>query len=698
MASIAAERARARAEKVNSTRPGTPGTFKSSIALARIVKRVGAYIRVSTKDQIVGYGLDVQLQGIQDHIDKKNLHEQQNETNIVWELGDVYEDAGESGAKQDRPQMMRLERDVLDKKIDVVAVHKFDRIGRTGRAFWHWVWALEDAGTSIISVTQEIDTTTTHGVTALQQLASFSEMEWRTILERTQNGLNMKAAAGGWTGGPPPFGYRIENQGKRDSKLAVDPVESRTLELAAQLIVEGGYTVDRAAHMLNLIGRFTRKGVAWTGSNLRHKFRNTALDGFVVYRNTDEVVNKRRKRATKMNPDGSPKHGPMMIIDTPMVFDIDRLMSIRHALRRNGGWTHSGNYKYHPLSTRVIGECGAHYTGVHVKIEDRRTYRCSGKKCGDSVIDAVALEEIVWDSLKKFLGDKSKLREIAKDWVTTAPDHREMYVARIGELEREVAGLLELTTTTLVNLATAGVDARAINSAVAKINEDISLKQTMLDDARDMLSKSEEAAQRAEDFQRLVEIASFNLENINDRQKSEIMDLLEIQVTLIGPVPLERRFGPGSEIEAWHVERGRMPKELTDELWEQIKPNIPFRVTKRSLDLRLLVEGLIHKARTGCPWDEMPERFPDKNALRSRWRAWRGGTWESFMEPLLEAVPVRPLRQAPLPPMRVTGNIDPRLVEFTNGKLTSQVPHSGAPTSRGSFTYVINVADLRLAV
>jgi DNA invertase Pin-like site-specific DNA recombinase/transposase len=693
MASIAAERARERALKVNGTRPGTPGTFKSSTALARIVKRVGAYLRVSTKDQIVGYGLDVQLKGIQDNIDVKNTMEARNGTNIVWELSDVYEDAGESGAKQDRPEMMRLERDVLAKKIDVVAVHKFDRIGRTGRAFWHWVWALEDAGTSIMSVTQEIDTTTTHGVTALQQLASFSEMEWRTILERTQNGLNMKAAAGGWTGGPPPFGYCIENQGKRDSKLALHAEECRTLDIAAQMIVEGGYTVDRAAHMLNLIGRLTRKGVEWTGSNLRHKFFNTALDGFVVYRNTDEVVNKRRKRATKMNPDGTPKHGPMMIIDTPMVFEIDRLMSIRHALKRNG-WNLTGPYKYHPLSTRVIGECGAHYTGVWVKAEDRRTYRCTGNKCGDSVIDAVALEEVVWDSLKNFLGDKEKLREIAKDWVTTAPDHRKMYEARIEELTREISGLRELTTTTLVNLAKAGVDAMAINSAVAKLNEEINNKQAMLDDAVSMLSEAEEAATRAEDFQRLVEIASFNLEHITDRQKAEVMDLLEIQVSLMGPVPLDGRFGPDSDIEQWFGKRGVQPVEMTDALWEEVRPRISFRVTKKSHDLRSLVEGLLYKARTGCPWSEMPEHFPPKEALRARWRAWKDGAWESIVEPLLEPAPPR---KPPLPPMKVTGNIDPRLVEFTNGQATSQVPHSGGRASRGSFTYVINLEKWRLA-
>lgn len=335
--------------------PPVSRTFDSAARAKLKSKRVGIYLRVSTKDQILGYGLDTQLSGIQDFLNKKKILDPET----IWEVVDIYEDAGESGAKQSRPEILRLERDVRDGKIDVVAVHKFDRVGRTGRAFWYWVWALEDAGVSIISVTQEIDTSTNHGVVALQQLASFSEMEWRTILERTQNGLNMKAAAGGWAGGPPSYGYRIENKGSRNSKLAVDPNEAAVLELAAKLIVEGGYNVDRAAHMLNLIGKYTRSGAEWTGHNLRHKFYNTALDGFVVFRNTDEVINKRRRRATIMAEDGKPKHGPTVIIDTPMALSMERLHSVRAALKRNG-WRLEGPYKHHPLSTRIIGTCGTH--------------------------------------------------------------------------------------------------------------------------------------------------------------------------------------------------------------------------------------------------------------------------------------------------------------------------------------------------
>lgn len=638
--------------------PSIPRTFDSAARATLKVKRVGIYLRVSTKDQILGYGLDVQLAGIQDFLNKKKILDPET----IWEVVDVYEDAGESGAKQSRPEIMRLERDVRDKKIDVVAVHKFDRVGRTGRAFWYWVWALEDSGVSIISVTQEIDTTTTHGTVALQNLASFSEMEWRTILERTQNGLNMKAAAGGWTGGPPPYGYCIENKGSRDSKLAVCPEEAAVLELAAKLIVEGGYNVDRAAHMLNLTGRYTRSGADWTGHNLRHKFYNTALDGFVVFRNTDEVVNKRRRRKTVIGDDGKPKHGPTIVIDTPLALPLERLYSVRAALKRNG-WRLEGPYKHHPLSTRIIGVCGAHYTGVWVKAEDRRTYRCSGGAgCGDSVIDAVAMEKVVWDSLAEFFGNKDKLRELAKTWQGEAPDYTHVYEDRIAELDKEIAALDALSTNQLLGFAKAGVDPEQVAKAMATLKSDQDKKVNLRSDAKQMLEDAKKTAERVKELEQLVEIATFNLKGLQDRHKAEVMDLADIKVKLLGPVPLEGRFGPGADIEKWFDERGVLPVEMTDELWEEVRPRITFRATKNSHDLRLLVEGLLHKARTGCPWDEMPAHFPPKEALRARWRAWKDGAWQDIVEPLL--VPSPP-RKPPLPPFEVMGNIDPRLYKFS---------------------------------
>ncbi|MGD6750267.1 recombinase family protein [Streptomyces sp. BH105] len=645
--------------------PSIPRTFDSAAKAKLKIKRIGIYTRVSTKDQLLGYGLDVQLKGVRDYIDIKKVID----PDTIWEIVDVYEDAGESGAKQDRPEIMRLERDVRDGKIDVVAVHKFDRIGRTGRAFWYWVWALEDAGVSIISVTQEIDTTTTHGTVALQNLASFSEMEWRTILERTQNGLNMKAASGGWVGGPPPYGYCVEGKGSRNSKLAVDTAEAAVLELAAKLIVEGGYTVDRTAHMLNLIGKTTRRGRDWTGSNLRHKFMNSALDGFIVFRNTDEVVNKRRRRKTVMGEDGKPKHGPTVIIDTPMALSMERLHSVRAALKRNG-WRLDGPHKYHPLSKRIIGLCQKHYTGVWVKLEQRRTYRCSGGPgCGDSVIDAVAMEKVVWDSLTEFFGNKEKLRELAQTWRGNVPDYSGVYKERIAELDKEIETLDSLSTNQLLGFAKAGVDPEQVAKAMATLKDDQDKKTKLRNEAKQMLEESEKTAERAQELEKLVETATFNLKGLPDQQKAEVMELADIKVKLLGPVPLEGRFGPGADIERWFDERGVTAVEMTDELWENVRSRISFRATKNSHDLRLLVEGLLHKARTGCPWSEMPAQYPPKEALRARWRAWKDGAWADIVEPLL--VPAPP-RTPPLPPFEVTGNIDPRLYKFSQMLSKSQ--------------------------
>jgi DNA invertase Pin-like site-specific DNA recombinase len=59
----------------------------------------------------------------------------------------------------------------------------------------------------------------------MQQYAALAEMEYNLIRESTQGGLQKKAESGGWPGGAPPYGYRIEGMGKRGSFLVVDEHE-----------------------------------------------------------------------------------------------------------------------------------------------------------------------------------------------------------------------------------------------------------------------------------------------------------------------------------------------------------------------------------------------------------------------------------------------------------------------------------------
>ncbi|MGJ5951677.1 recombinase family protein [Streptomyces neyagawaensis] len=66
----------------------------------------------------------------------------------------------------------------------------------------------------------------------LQQYAAIAEMEYNLIRERTQGGLQKKAEAGGWPGGAPPYGYRIEGRASAVphwSSTSTRPPSSRPL-------------------------------------------------------------------------------------------------------------------------------------------------------------------------------------------------------------------------------------------------------------------------------------------------------------------------------------------------------------------------------------------------------------------------------------------------------------------------------------
>ena len=54
--------------------------------------------------------------------------------------------------------------------------------------------------------------------------------------------------------------------------------------------------------------------------------------------------------------------------------------------------------------------------------------------------------------------------------------------------------------------------------------------------------------------------------------------------------------------------------EVPDDLWEEVEPIIncfypPARTGRPWADLRLVLDGVIHRLRSGCQWSQLPERF-----------------------------------------------------------------------------------------
>ncbi|WP_413116857.1 recombinase family protein [Streptomyces sp. CY1] len=651
----------------------------SAIDVASQTGRLRAvdYLRVSTEEQTKGYGIAYTGKKTTGHIRHKG-----------WDHVGTFKDEGESGTlpwqeRTDAKRLMSLAQQT-PRPFDLVTVYETRAIGREARVFWEWVWQLEDLGVFVAVVEEDIDNTTEEGKNRMADKANEAFKEIAKIRKRTQNGLQEKAEEGGWVGGQPAYGLRIKNRGKKgQSTLEVDPFEAIVLEKAAELILDEGKNADEAAAALNALGYRTRSGALWTGGNLKAKFSNTAMHGVVIFRNTDPKVNKvRGKRATRLGHDGLPAHGRTVEIPCPLPLPIDRVRAVRKALAGRSRPKSVTGHVY-ALSKRLVGACGTHYVGQYLAEEGKRAYRCSGNKsskknkCTDSIILADEVEDAVWASLADYLSDEKTLRDLAERWIGDTPNHREQYEARVSALDAEIEQLANESGQKLLSFVQTNeeIPQAVVNAALAGLNKQLEEKQKERDLAQQLLKDAEKAASRAVGIKSLVELAKKNLSLINGERRADIIDFMGIKATVAGEIPV-RHGGRPCSIEAWFAEQTHGVLDLTDELWEEVARRIPpYQERKNSIDPRATVEATLYKLRQGTGWSSLPEHFPSGLSVRARVKKWiASGAWAQMMDPLFSPEAQR-FERALLPPLKVTGELDPNLVILVEeGNIHDLVP------------------------
>jgi transposase len=77
--------------------------------------------------------------------------------------------------------------------------------------------------------------------------------------------------------------------------------------------------------------------------------------------------------------------------------------------------------------------------------------------------------------------------------------------------------------------------------------------------------------------------------------------------------------------------------DLTDAEWVLLEPLLPRhpRQGHRWNDHRVVIDGVFHRVRTGCPWRDLPERYGSWKTVYNRHRRWSGdGTWEQVVAAL----------------------------------------------------------------
>jgi len=125
--------------------------------------RAALYARVSSEEQVEGYSLDAQRRAFQTLVEARG-----------WTIYKEYLEEGKSARTENinkRPVFREATADGLDRKYDILVVHKVDRFSRKLRITLEYFDKLGKADVGFVSIVEQMDFSTPWGKFTLSMLA-----------------------------------------------------------------------------------------------------------------------------------------------------------------------------------------------------------------------------------------------------------------------------------------------------------------------------------------------------------------------------------------------------------------------------------------------------------------------------------------------------------------------------------------------
>lgn len=198
--------------------------------IAKRETRVAIYTRKSTEE-----GLDQAFNSLDAQREAGEAYAASQRSNGWTVLEERFDDGGFTGANLERPALRRLMTAVEQGEVDCVIVYKIDRLSRSLIDFMRLVDFFEQHHVAFVSVTQQLDTSSSMGRLVLAILASFAQFEREMISERTRMKMSASRRKGRWVGGRPILGYDARN-----GEIVVNEEEAQRVRAIFEVFLEEG--------------------------------------------------------------------------------------------------------------------------------------------------------------------------------------------------------------------------------------------------------------------------------------------------------------------------------------------------------------------------------------------------------------------------------------------------------------------------
>lgn len=440
-----------------------------------MINTLHIYTRVSTTVQEeMGSSLDTQKElGISK---SKNLGYEYR----VWNEG------GQSSSKDDlenRPVLVDLLKEIDEGNVKHLFVFNTDRLSRN------------DLTWSVIRlklVKNDVTLHTSQGVYPLSDpmnklllgiLSEISSYDNQLRTERSRLGKLNRIKQGYWKGGPPPFGYKIE-----DKKLIENKDESKWVKFIFESYRDNHSARWIKQELLKNSVFTRRKNPVWSLGSIEKLLSNTQYSGYYHY--TDK------------------KSGETIRVQSPAILSPTLFKNVSDQRKKRTRQTRSGesNMKHFYLLRDYLrcGQCGSRYSGRHYERQKRSIYYCPRiernyvnentnkvKKCDNRrYLKIEETDKLIWNTVIDILTKSNLFKEEVKSQSmigNSTHNDKKDNIRKLSRKLKEVDRDISEVSNTIVNLETDKILKRRDSTELSQILTNVETYRVELESDREII-------------------------------------------------------------------------------------------------------------------------------------------------------------------------------------------------------------------
>ena len=412
-----------------------------------IIKKVAAYVRVSSGKDAMLHSLSAQISYYSELIQK----------NPQWEYAGVYVDEARTGTKDTRIEFQRLLSDCKQGKINMIITKSISRFARNTLDFLNVIRELKSINIDIYFEKENVHSMSEEGELMLTLLASFAQEESLSVSENCKWRIRDKFKCG------VPFNSKTLGYIYENGNFEIDSSEAKIVKMIFEDYLNG-MGMLMIARKLEKMKIKPRHSTKWNKNSVRTILQNEKYTGDLILQKT--FIKDHISKKHFINKGELPKY--YVEKNHESIIDKDTFLRVQDEIaKRAKKYSKGSNLNTYSFTSKIkCNLCGKSYnrkiTASGTKYEKPvwicSTFNTYGKKyCPSSQIPEEILEtisaevlgiphfdkNIFEEKIKQIIvPNKGKLQFIFKDYnqvtkIWNYPSRSESWTPEMKQLARE---------------------------------------------------------------------------------------------------------------------------------------------------------------------------------------------------------------------------------------------------------------------